>query len=72
MLEVKKLKKSFGKTEVLKEINFKIEKGDKLAIIGPSGCGKSTLLRCLNLIEKPNSGHIIYNNKDILNNKTNL
>lgn len=72
MLEVKKLKKSFGKTEVLKDINFKIEKGDKLAIIGPSGCGKSTLLRCLNLIEKPNSGHIIYNNKDILNNKTNL
>ena len=72
MLEVKKLKKSFGKTEVLKEINFKIEKGDKLAIIGPSGCGKSTLLRCLNLIEKPNSGNIIYNNKDILNNKTNL
>ena len=72
MLEVKKLKKSFGKTQVLKDINFQINKGDKLAIIGPSGCGKSTLLRCLNLIEKPNSGEIIFENKNILDPKTNL
>ena len=72
MLEVKKIKKSFGKTQVLKDINFQINKGDKLAIIGPSGCGKSTLLRCLNLIEKPNSGEIIFENKNILDSKTNL
>ena len=50
MLEVKKLKKSFGKNIVLRNINFKLEQGDRLAIIGPSGCGKSTLLRCLNMI----------------------
>ena len=72
MLEVKNLKKSFGKVNVLKGINFKIEKGDKLAIIGPSGCGKSTLLRCLNLIEKPTSGEIIFENKNILDKNVNL
>ena len=60
MLEVKNLKKSFGKINVLKGIDFKIEKGDRLAIIGPSGCGKSTLLRCLNLIEVPTSGEIFF------------
>lgn len=66
MLEVKNLKKSFGKVDVLKEIDFKIEKGDRIAIIGPSGCGKSTLLRCLNMIEKPTSGEIIYKHKNII------
>lgn len=66
MLEVKNLKKSFGKVDVLKGIDFKIEKGDHVAIIGPSGCGKSTLLRCLNMIEKPTSGEIIYKHKNII------
>lgn len=66
MLEVKNLKKSFGRVDVLKGIDFKIEKGDRIAIIGPSGCGKSTLLRCLNMIEKPTSGEIIYKHKNII------
>ena len=66
MLEVKNLKKSFGKVDVLKGIDFKIEKGDRIAIIGSSGCGKSTLLRCLNMIEKPTSGEIIFKHKNII------
>ena len=65
MLEIKNLKKKFGNNIVLKDIDLKIEKGDRLAIIGPSGCGKSTLLRCLNLLEVPNSGQIIFDNQDI-------
>ena len=72
MLEVKKLKKSFGKVNVLKGIDFKIEKGDRLAIIGPSGCGKSTLLRCLNLIEKPNSGDVIFEGTNLMDVNVNL
>ena len=65
MLEVKDLKKKFGKLEVLKGINLKVEKGDIIAIIGPSGCGKSTFLRCLNMIEEPTSGSIIFEGEDI-------
>ena len=65
MLEVKNLKKKFGKLEVLKGINLKVEKGDIIAIIGPSGCGKSTFLRCLNMIEAPTSGSIIFEGDDI-------
>lgn len=72
MLEVIKLKKKFGKNIVLKEINLKIEKGDRLAIIGPSGCGKSTLLRCLNMLEVPDGGQIIFNNQDITKKGVNL
>ena len=72
MLEVSKLKKKFGKNIVLKEINLKIEKGDRLAIIGPSGCGKSTLLRCLNMLEVPDEGQIIFNNQDITKKDINL
>ena len=68
MLEVKNLKKNFGKTKVLKKIDFKIEKGDRLAIIGPSGCGKSTILRCINQLEMPTSGEIIFEGKNILEN----
>lgn len=66
MLEVKDLKKSFGEVDVLKGIDLKVEKGDRIAIIGPSGCGKSTLLRCLNMIEKPTSGEIIFKNKNLM------
>ena len=72
MLEVKNLKKNFGKTKVLKKIDFKIEKGDRLAIIGPSGCGKSTLLRCINQIENPSYGEIIFEGKNILDDNTDM
>ena len=65
MLEVKNLKKSYGNNQVLKGISFKVETGDKIAIVGASGCGKSTLLRCLNLLEKPNSGDIYFHETNI-------
>lgn len=65
MLEVKNLEKTFGKKKVLKGINFKIDKGDVIGIIGPSGCGKSTLLRCINLLEIPTSGTIIFEGNNI-------
>ena len=66
MLEVKNIYKSFGEKEVLKGINLKVEKGDIVGIIGPSGCGKSTLLRCINHLEVPDKGEILYNGEDIL------
>ena len=69
MLEIKKLEKSFGEKRVLKGINLTINKGDIIGIIGPSGCGKSTLLRCINLLEKPTGGEIIFDGKDIQNSK---
>lgn len=72
MLEVKKIKKKFGKNEILKGIDLKIEKGDRIAIIGPSGCGKSTFLRCLNMIESPTSGKIVFEGIELTNPKTNL
>lgn len=65
MLSIKNLKKSFDKREVLKGINLEINEGDRVGIIGPSGCGKSTLLRCLNLLEVPDSGEIIFNNNKL-------
>ena len=58
MINVSHLSKRFGNNEVLKEINLSIKQGEVVAIIGPSGSGKSTLLRCLNLLEKPNTGTI--------------
>ena len=51
MLEVKNIKKSFGKLNVLKGISFNVKKGEVISVIGPSGCGKSTLLRCINMLE---------------------
>ncbi len=68
MLEIKDLKKSFGKKKVLKGIDLKVEKGDIIGIIGPSGCGKSTLLRCVNLLEKPDSGKVIFEGDDLTDN----
>lgn len=72
MLEVSNLKKSFGKVNVLKGISFKVEKGEVISIIGPSGCGKSTLLRCINMLEKPNSGKIIFEGTLVTDKKTDL
>ena len=65
MLEVKDLKKNFGKTEVLKGVSFSLEKGQVLAIIGSSGSGKTTLLRCLNFLETPDAGSIIVDGKEL-------
>ena len=60
MLVVKNLEKNFGKTKVLKKINLQVNEKERLVIIGPSGCGKSTLLRCINHIEKPTSGKVLF------------
>ena len=65
LLEVKNIKKSFGKTEVLKGVSFSLEKGQVLAIIGSSGSGKTTLLRCLNFLETPDEGEIIVDGKEL-------
>jgi len=65
MIKVEKLKKSFGDLEVLKGIDEEIKDGEVVVVIGPSGSGKSTFLRCLNLLEKPTSGHIYVDDKEI-------
>ena len=65
MINVRNLYKSFGKNEVLKDINETIKKGEVVVIIGPSGSGKSTFLRCLNLLEEPTSGVINFEGEDI-------
>ncbi len=72
LLDVKDLKKSFGKHEVLKGISTKIYKGDVIAIIGPSGCGKSTFLRCLNCLEDPTGGSIIFEGEDLADFKVDI
>ena len=68
VIEIAHLSKSFGTHEVLKDINFSVNKGEVVCIIGSSGSGKSTLLRCINLLEKPSGGKIIYNGENILDN----
>ena len=72
MLSVKNLKKSFGKNTVLKDISFDVSTGDILAIVGPSGSGKSALLRCLNMIETPSSGKIVFEGTNLVDKNTNL
>lgn len=69
ILEVKDFRKSFGKTEVLKGVDFSLEQGEVLVIIGSSGSGKTTLLRCLNFLETPDCGTMIVNGEEILNAK---
>ncbi len=69
ILQVNHLSKSFGKHEVLKDINFTVKAGDVTSIIGASGSGKSTLLRCINLLEIPTSGEILFNGENILTQK---
>ena len=72
MISVKNLCKSFGDHQVLKDINEHIAPGEKIVIIGPSGSGKSTFLRCMNLLERPTSGQIIFDGIDITDPKTDI
>jgi len=66
ILEIKGLKKSFGDREILKDINVEVKEGQVISIIGSSGSGKSTFLRCINLLETPSGGEILYRGKNIL------
>lgn len=72
MIRVSNLHKSFGKNDVLKGINEHIKKGEVVVVIGPSGSGKSTFLRCLNLLEEPTSGKIIFEDNDITDKKVDI
>ena len=66
IFEIKHLSKSFGNHEVLKDIDFSVNKGDVTSIIGASGSGKSTLLRCINMLENPTSGQILYHGENVM------
>lgn len=72
MIDVKNLHKAYGDHEVLKGVNEHIEKGEKVVVIGPSGSGKSTFLRCLNLLEEPTSGEIIFEGQNITSKQTDI
>lgn len=72
IISIKNVYKSFGSKEILKDISFSVDKGEVIVVLGPSGCGKSTLLRCINGLEKINSGDIIFNNQNISNSKVAL
>ena len=65
MIDVKGLKKNYGGLQVLKGVDLTIDKGDCVVLVGPSGCGKSTFLRCLNRLEEPDGGEIIFNGKEV-------
>ena len=71
ILKINHLSKAFGSNVVLKDIDFTVNKGDVISIIGASGSGKSTLLRCINLLETPTSGQIIYDGRDVATGKVN-
>ena len=71
ILEIRHLSKSFGTHQVLRDIDFTVEKGDVTSIIGASGSGKSTLLRCINLLETPTSGEILYHGQSVTGPKVN-
>ncbi|MBR1911364.1 MAG: amino acid ABC transporter ATP-binding protein [Treponema sp.] len=72
MIEVKHLTKRFGNNVILNDISQTIQNGEKIVIIGPSGAGKSTFLRCLNLLEEPDSGNIIFDGTDITDKNTDI
>ena len=65
ILQIRHLSKAFGAHKVLRDIDFAVNKGDVISVIGASGSGKSTLLRCINLLETPNSGEIIYRGQNV-------
>ena len=72
MITVKNLSKSFGDLEVLKQIDYEVERGECVVVIGPSGSGKSTFLRCLNRLEEPTGGEIIFDGQNILDKKSDI
>lgn len=72
IIKVEHLSKKFGENEVLKDINYKIKQGEVVVIIGPSGSGKSTFLRCMNLLETPTSGQILFEGQDITDPKNDI
>ena len=72
LVRVEGLRKSFGSLEVLKGINFEVNRGEVVTIIGASGSGKSTLLRCINLLETPDSGHVWFHGEDLANSRANV
>ncbi|WP_054790405.1 amino acid ABC transporter ATP-binding protein [Lacrimispora sphenoides] len=72
LIQVQNLGKKFGDVEVLKDISVDIYKGDVVCVIGPSGSGKSTFLRCLNRLEEPTGGHILFEGVDIVDKKTDI
>ena len=72
MIDVINLRKSFGDLEILKGINITINKGDIVAVLGPSGSGKSTFLRCLNCMEDPTAGSIVFKGVDIADMKVDI
>ena len=69
VIQIRNIRKDFGKRTVLKDINFDVHEGEVVSIIGSSGSGKSTLLRCINLLEKPTSGEIIFHDSDVVSGK---
>lgn len=72
LIKVRDLRKSFGKQEVLKGVNLDVHTGEKIAIIGPSGCGKSTFLRCVNCLEDPDGGSIMFEGEDLADMKVDI
>ena len=72
VIEINRLKKSFGANEVLRDIGFNVDKGEVVCVIGASGSGKSTMLRCINLLETPTSGEILYHGRNIQDNSVPL
>ena len=72
MLEIRGLRKSFGALEVLRGIDLTVNKGDVVAILGSSGSGKTTLLRCLNLLEQPSGGQVLFHGGDVLGPEVNV
>jgi polar amino acid transport system ATP-binding protein len=72
MVSIQHLSKSFGDTEVLRDVNIEVKKGSVVVVLGPSGSGKSTMLRCINLLEKPSGGHIYIEGNEITDPKTDI
>ena len=66
MIELIDMNKYFGSNHVLKDINLHVEEGEKIVVLGPSGSGKSTMIRCINQLEKPNSGQVIVDGMSVL------